>query len=79
MFLSFIAYFHSFFYPELYIKCCICLSYVLKSKVAYRTCDDCKKIEEDKLAKKIIEENLKRADKNQAELDNFILSYESNS
>ncbi len=74
MFLSFIAYFNSFFYPNLYIKCSICLCYVLKSKVAYRTCDDCKRKDEDKLAEKIMKRNKEQADKNQAELDNFILN-----
>ena len=77
MFLSLVSYFHSFFYPALYIKCSLCLCYVLKSKVAYKTCDDCKKKDEDKLAEKIMKQNEERANRNQAELDNFILNAES--
>lgn len=75
MFLSFLAYFNSYFYPNLYIKCSICLCYVLKSKVAYLTCDDCKRKQEDKIAEQIMKRNKEQADKNQKELDDFILSH----
>ena len=55
MFLSFIAYFNSFFYPNLYVQCSVCLKYVLKSKVAYLKCEDCKEKEVEELSQKILE------------------------